>query len=115
MNDYINFRSNPANDHTTDAMWCGQRNLPPSSLQQWKMAHPDMMERILQYRRSRYADELIKIDAALLSKAKAGDAAAAKLCWARFEDWSPSVMEERSKKGDGRAKTLAELISEEDA
>jgi len=114
-NDYINFRSNPANDHTTDGMYCGQRDVQLSALEHWKMSNPGIMEQILQYRRSRYADELIKIDAALLSKAKAGDASAARLCWARFEDWTPTVLENEQKKGTGRNKTLAELIAEEDA
>jgi hypothetical protein len=114
MQEYINFRSNPANDHTTDSMWCEQRGISKQVLQQWKMANPGIMEKILQYRRARYADELIKIDAALLAKAKAGDAAAAKLCWARFEDWTPTVMENEAKKSGGKAKTLSELIAEAD-
>lgn len=112
--DYCNFRSNPANDSVTDGMWCGTNNVPLEQLQAWKQQNPAEVEKILQTRRANYADEMIQIDSALLRKAKAGDARSIQLAWARFENWSPKIEEEQSKKTGGRNKTFAELISEGD-
>ena len=111
---YSAFRSNPANDHITDGMWCGPRGLTVEALAQWKATHPEAVENILATRRSLYADEMIKIDTALLGKAKAGDPKAIQLAWARFENWSPRIEEEASKKAGGKTKTLADLIREGD-
>jgi hypothetical protein len=93
-------------------MWCGQSGIHIDDLLKWKAESPEIMEEILKTRRSRYADEMIQIDSALLRKAKAGDARSIQLAWARFENWSPKIEEEASKKTGGRNKTLAELISE---
>ena len=112
---FTEFRSNPTNDATTDNMWCGQKNVDPQLLQEAKVAHPEIMDKILAARRSRYADEMINIDAALLSKAKAGDVKSIQLAWARFENWSPRIEEEQSKKTGGRNKSFAELIAEDGA
>jgi hypothetical protein len=109
---YIAFRSDPSNDHETDAQWCGKMRTPYRELREWKTGNPRAMEAILGARRSRYADEMIKIDAALLQKAKEGDPKSIQLAWARFENWSPRIEEEASRKSGGRVKTLAELIAE---
>jgi len=110
---YFDFRCNPENDSTTDAMWCSRVGIPVTNLDSWKASNPAEMEKILAIRRSRYANEMIQIDAALLKKAKAGDARSIQLAWARFENWSPKIEEEASKKTGGRNKTLAELIAED--
>jgi hypothetical protein len=110
--DYCNFRSNPANDYVTDGVWAINNGIKIDDLQAWKAANPAEVEKILAARRARYADEMIQIDSALLRKAKAGDARSIQLAWARFENWSPKIEEEASKKTGGRNKTLAELISE---
>jgi hypothetical protein len=111
-NDYAAFRANPSNDHISDGIWCVESGVKIEDLQKWKAESPEIMEEILKTRRSRYADEMIQIDSALLRKAKAGDARSIQLAWARFENWSPKIEEEASKKTGGRNKTLAELISE---
>lgn len=111
-NDYAAFRENPANDHISDGIWCVESGVKIEDLQLWKSQNPEIMEEILKVRRSRYADEMIQIDSALLRKAKAGDARSIQLAWARFENWSPRIEEEQSKKTGGRNKTLAELIGE---
>lgn len=112
MNGYIDFRSNPSNDHINDGMWCGQRHVDPDTLTIWKMQNPEAMMTILEARRSRYADELIKVDQALFEKAKSGDPRSVQLIWARFENWSPRIEEEQNKKTQGKVKTLSELIGE---
>lgn len=111
---FAEFRANPANDHVTDNMWCGQNNIGVDELASWKVKFPDTMEWILATRRSMYADEMIKIDTALLTKAKTGDPKSIQLAWARFENWSPRIEEEQSKKTGGKNKTFAELIAEGD-
>lgn len=112
-NEFFEFRSNPANDHTTDGMWCGTNGIQPSEFQEFKARNPGLFTKILEKRRTLYADELIKVDQALLTKARTGDVQAAKLLWARFENWSPKIEEENVKQtGVGKQKTLAELISE---
>lgn len=113
--DYVSFRANPANDHITDAMWCGQCGLHTDDLASWKAQNPEAMEQLLNLRRSRYADEMIKIDAALLGKAKAGDTKSIQLAWARFENWSPKIEEEANKRTGGRNKSFADLVAEEGA
>ena len=113
--EYIEFRSNPSNDHMTDAMWCGQNNIPNADLGAWKAQNPEAMEQLLNLRRSRYADEMIKIDAALLGKAKSGDTKSIQLAWARFENWSPKIEEDNSKRSGGRNKSFADLVAEEGA
>ena len=111
-NDYAAFRENPANDHISDGIWCAESGVKIEALQQWKAENPSIMEEILATRRSRYADEMIQIDSALLRKAKAGDARSIQLAWARFENWSPKIEEDSAKKTGGKNKTLAELIAE---
>lgn len=113
MNDYIAFRSNPANDHINDGMWCGQRGTSIETLTEWKMKNPQAMVTILEARRACYADQLIQVDQALFDKAKSGDPRAIQLIWARFENWSPKIEEDQAKKtGIGKNKTLAELIGD---
>lgn len=112
--EYIAFRSDPANDHTTDGMWCGQRvpSINMSILLSWKAEHPEKLALILEKRRSLYADVLIQIDQGLLAKAKSGDPRSVELVWARFENWSPKIEEQAAKQGLGRNKTLADLMGE---
>lgn len=112
MRNYIEFRSNPANDHINDGMWCGQNKISQDALEAWKMANPDAMMKILEARRTRYADQLIKVDQALFEKAKQGDPRSIQLAWARFENWSPKIEEDAVKKTAGKNKTLSELIGE---
>lgn len=114
IEEYIKFRSDPSNDHTTDGMFCGQRNWPITELNMWKQANPTELEKILATRRSRYADELIKIDAALMKKAKEGDARSIQLVWARFENWSPAIEEAVQKNSKGKTKTFADLMGGDD-
>ena len=45
----------------------------------------------LELRRQKYASQLAKVDKGLLEKAAAGDAAAAKLVYQRFEQWSEKI------------------------
>jgi hypothetical protein len=111
--DYCEFKSNPANDHISDGVWCSQNKVSMADLQTWKAEHPAEVERILTTRRARYADEMIKIDTALLTKAKQGDPKSIQLAWARFENWSPKIEEEAAKKTGGKNKTIAELINED--
>lgn len=112
MNNYIDFRSDPSNDHITDGMWCGTNNIRPEDLKGWKLENPKSMVSILEKRRGLYADELIKVDQALFEKAKEGDSKAISLAWARFEGWSPKIEEDQAKATGGKAKTLADLIGE---
>lgn len=111
LNDYIAFRTNPANDTVTDGMWCGE-SFPIEELISWKMAHPAEMLSILEKRRALYADELIKIDQSLLAKARSGDARAIELVWARYENWTTKTEEQAAKQGLGKSKTLADLMGE---
>lgn len=111
LNDYVAFRSDPSNDITTDGVWCGE-NFPIEELLKWKLENPSLMLSILEKRRGLYADELIKIDQGLLTKAKSGDARAIELVWARFENWSPKIEEQAAKQGLGKNKTLADLMGE---
>lgn len=114
-NDYATFRENPSNDHITDGMWCGESGVSIDELTKWKAENPQIMEEILATRRSRYANEMINIDTALLAKAKAGDVKSIQLAWARFENWSPRIEEEQSKKMGGKNRTFAELVAEDEA
>ena len=111
LEDYTAFRTNPANDHITDGVWCAE-DFRIDDLIAWKLLHPAEMLSILEKRRSAYSDELIKIDQALLTKAKAGDPRAIELVWSRFENWSPKIEENNAKAGFGKSKTLADLIGE---
>lgn len=111
LNDYIAFRSDPANDNISDGVWCGE-NFPITELSKWKLEHPQEMLSILEKRRGLYADELIKIDQGLLTKARSGDPRSIELVWARFENWSPKIEEQNAKQGLGKNKTLADLMGE---
>lgn len=111
LNDYIPFRTDPSNDHISDGVWCGEQ-LRIDDLVKWKVENPEKMLSILEKRRSLYADELIKIDQALLLKAKSGDPRSIELCWSRFESWSIKTEEQAAKQGFGKNKTLAELIGD---
>lgn len=112
--EYITFRADPSNDHISDGMWCGQRlpSINMDVLLDWKVKNPDKLLIILEKRRGLYADALIQIDQGLLAKAKAGDARAIELVWARFENWSPKIEEQAAKQGLGKNKTLADLMNE---
>lgn len=112
LSDYEEFRSDPTNDATTDGMWCGQNGLDIVELKKWKMTHPDRMFSILERRRSRYAEKLIEVDQALFRKAQEGDARSIELLWSRFESWTPKIEENNAKTGQGKAKTLADLMGE---
>lgn len=112
MNDYIEFRSDPSNDAITDGQWCGQRQLNVADFKRWKVEHPQEMMCILEKRRSRYAEKLIEVDQALFEKAKQGDPRSIELLWSRFENWSPKIEEHNAKTGQGKAKTLADLMGE---
>lgn len=111
LSDYVEFRSNPANDHITDGVWCNEL-LNIDDLIQWKLEHPKEMFSILEKRRAQYADHLIKVDQALFEKAKNGDPRAIELVWSRFENWSPKIEENNAKQGMGKNKTLADLMGE---
>lgn len=111
LNDYVAFRTNPGNDHITDGVWC-EEQIRIDDLMAWKLANPQAMLSILEKRRSAYSDDLIKIDQALLQKAKAGDPRSIELVWARYEGWSPKIEENNSKQGLGKNKTLADLMGE---
>lgn len=110
--DYAAFRCDPANDHLTDGMWCGTNNFRPEDLSNWKKEHPREMMSILEKRRGLYADHLIKIDQALLDKARSGDPRSIELAWARYESWSPKTEEQAAKQGLGKHKTLSDLMGE---
>jgi hypothetical protein len=109
---YIAFRSNPANDHITDGMWCSQNFVPVEELRTIK-ASPDVAVEVLEKRRTLYAGELAEIDRALIERAKSGDYKAAELIYRRFENWTPKQAEAELKKSPGQ-KTFADLIAEED-
>lgn len=111
LNDYIPFRTDPSNDHISDGVWCGEQ-LRIDDLVKWKVENPEKMLSILEKRRSLYADELIKIDQALLVKARSGDPRSIELVWARYEGWSPKIEENNSKQGLGKNKTLADFMGE---
>lgn len=49
----------------------------------------EILDEALQMRRKQYAADLARIDQGLLRRAAAGDPAAAKLCYMRFEGWEP--------------------------
>lgn len=110
-NDYISFRKDPSNDHISDGVWCAE-DVRIDDLVKWKVAHPAEMLSILEKRRELYADELIKIDQALLLKARSGDPRSIELVWSRFENWSPRIEENNAKQGLGKNKTLADLMGE---
>jgi hypothetical protein len=111
MNEYMEFRKNPDNDATTDGMWCAQRSVPLATLQAWKKARPGWAVEVLTARRSRYAEHLSAVDAALFEKARGGDTKAAELLYRRFESWTPKIAEENLKRNPTQ-KTFAELIQE---
>ena len=113
QNEYMRFRANPAHDAMTDSQWCAKQGVEYADLTSWKVTNPRLLELVLTTRRARYADEMIKIDAALLAKAKSGDARSIQLAWARFENWSPRIEEEQNKKTGGKTKSFAELIAEQ--
>ena len=110
--DYIAFRSNPSNDTTTDGMWCGAHDKDIAALRKWKADNPQVMFTILAKRRSAYAEQLIEVDQALFLKAKAGDPRSIELLWSRFENWTPKIEETNAKQGQGKNKTLADLMEE---
>jgi hypothetical protein len=109
---YLEFRSDPSNDQTTDGMWAGQNNLRIEDLKKWKSEHPTELFTVLTKRRSRYAEKLIEVDQALFEKAKGGDARSVELLWSRFEGWSPKIEENNAKQGLGKTKTLADLMGD---
>ena len=53
----------------------------------------------LEIRRAKYKPSIARADKALLDQAKAGDVAAIKLCYQRFEDWSEKQRKELSGAG----------------
>lgn len=113
MLNYLKFRSDPSNDHISDGEWAGQNNMQIEVLSAWKMEHPQELLSILEKRRGLYAGELIRIDQALLAKARSGDPRSIELVWSRFENWSPKIEEQNAKQGQGKKnKTLADLMGE---
>jgi hypothetical protein len=109
--EYVAFRSDPANDDTTDAQWCVLRGYVLQDLYSWK-SKASWAKLVLDKRREKYSEQMSEVDRALIEKAKGGDTKAAALLYARFEGWTPRTMETEAKKGGGKAKTLAELIEE---
>jgi hypothetical protein len=110
---FIRFRKDPANDDTTDGMWCGANNIRPEDLSLLKAQNPDWAQVVLEHRRKQYAEQLAAVDTALLEKAKAGDTKAAALLYARFENWTPRTVEAENKRTGGRTKSFADLVAEE--
>jgi hypothetical protein len=108
---YLDFRSNPSNDETTDGMWCGQNQFSILELADWKSKEPKWAQHVLEQRRTRYAEQLSAVDAALIEKAKGGDTKAAELLYRRFENWTPKAADEALKRNPTQ-KTFAELIEE---
>jgi hypothetical protein len=108
---YLAFRKNPANDETTDGMWCGQNKLQPDWLIATKVHDPKWAQELLDYRRSRMAEDILEVDKGLVAKAKAGNTQAASLLYARFEGWTPKVAESEAKRNP-TMKTFAELVAE---
>jgi hypothetical protein len=108
---YLAFRKNPANDDTTDGMWCGQKNIPIDYLNDTKIHYPKWAQELLDYRRSRMAEEMLEVDKGLLAKAKTGNTQAAELLYRRFESWTPKIAEEAMKRNPTN-KTFAEMIAE---
>lgn len=109
--EFIRFRQNPANDDTTDGMWCGSRGLSMADLLRFKAEYPDWAQEVLDFRRKQYAEQLKDVDAALIEKAKSGNTAAAELLYRRFENWTPKQAEDAMKRNPTN-KTFAELIAE---
>ena len=108
---YLAFRKNPANDETTDGMWCGQNKVQIEWLNNTKMAFPKWAQELLDYRRSKMAEEILEVDKGLLAKAKSGNTQAIELLYRRFENWSPKIAEEAMKRNPTN-KTFAEMIAE---
>lgn len=108
---YLAFRRNPSNDETTDGMWCGQNRLQIDWLIATKAKYPKWAQDLLDYRRSRMAEEILEVDKGLLAKAKSGDARSIELLYRRFENWSPKIAEEAMKRNPAN-KSFAEMISE---
>ena len=55
----------------------------------------------LEIRRTKYAPQIAKVDAALLNRALSGDVQAAKLAYQRFEGWSEKqLLEHKNSEGD---------------
>lgn len=111
LNDYVLFRTDPSNDHVTDGIWCAE-DIRIELLEKWKMDNPTIMLSILEKRRGLYASELIKIDQALLAKARSGDPRSIELCWAKYENWTTKTEEASVKAAGGRHKTLTDLMQE---
>lgn len=108
---YLAFRRNPANDETTDGMWCGQNRLQIEWLNATKNHYPKWAQELLDYRRSKMAEEILEVDKGLIAKAKGGDSRAIELLYRRFENWSPKIAEEAMKRNPTN-KTFAEMIAE---
>lgn len=108
---YLAFRKNPANDETTDGMWCGQQHYHIDTLNATKLARPKWAEEVLAHRRARLAEELLEVDKGLFAKAKTGNTQAIELLYRRFENWTPKAAEEQMKKNPTN-KSFAELIAE---
>ena len=108
---YVKFRTEPDNDEITDGMWCGQQNVPVTTISHIRKEFPTLDFDILTARRAAYAQLLAKVDTAVFDKAIKGDAKAADLIYRRFEGWSPKMTED-GKASD--AKTFSDLIMEED-
>jgi hypothetical protein len=108
---YLAFRKNPANDETTDGMWCGQNRVTIDVLNATKAYYPKWAQELLDYRRSKMAEEILEVDKGLIAKAKGGNTQAIELLYRRFENWSPKIAEEAMKRNPTN-KTFAEMIAE---
>lgn len=109
---YIAFRSLAHNDDVTDGMWCAQNNVSVADLNEWKELKPDWSKMVLEQRRTKYAEQLMAVDQALIEKAQNGDTKAAELLYRRFENWTPKQADEALRKNPLQ-KTFAELVAED--
>ena len=109
---YMAWRKDSRNDDMTDGMWCGQNMLDIAEFQRYKVGKPTWAQEVLDYRRSRMAEDILEVDKGLVRKAKEGNTQAASLLYARFEGWTPKVAENDSKRNPTN-KSFADMIAED--
>jgi hypothetical protein len=85
---------------TTLSAICGYKN----KNQIYKIFNPDELAELerqgLEMRRRKYAAQLCRVDTAVFERAEAGDMAAAKLAYQRFEAWSERLAQDINVTGD---------------
>lgn len=90
----LNFLSDPENDipsRTTLACTVLKMKYSTNLYRYFSCTELDeILDEALGVRRKRYAGDLARVDRGLLDRAIAGDPAAAKLVYQRFEGWEPS-------------------------